>query len=98
VSDAYPFIRRTEKDPDVKGRRLRQGTVNELDVERLSKAPVKVLMLRSRFTEHRDRVFNTAASYSGGAGFKPRSRKPFILIEVYRGFPQSVEANAGIVP
>jgi hypothetical protein len=49
-------------------------------------------------TEHRCRIRNIPASYAGGLGFKSRSRQPAILVEVFRSFPQSLEANAGIVP
>jgi hypothetical protein len=38
------------------------------------------------------------ASYSGGPGFKSLPRWPAILIEVFRGFPQSLQVIAGIVP
>jgi hypothetical protein len=48
-------------------------------------------------TEHRGRVVNTP-SYSGCPGFDSRSRQPPILIDDFRGFPQSLQANAGIVP
>jgi hypothetical protein len=34
-------------------------------------------------TERRGRVVNSPASYSGGPGFKSRSRQPAILIEVF---------------
>jgi hypothetical protein len=40
----------------------------------------------------------TPTSYSGGPGFDSRLRRPAILIEVFRGFPQSLQANAWIVP
>jgi hypothetical protein len=43
-------------------------------------------------------VVNTSASYSGGPGFKSRLRRPAILIEIIHGFPQSLQANAGMVP
>jgi hypothetical protein len=45
-------------------------------------------------TKRRGRVVNTPTSYSGGPGFDYRSRRPAILIEVFRGFPQSLQANA----
>jgi hypothetical protein len=38
------------------------------------------------------RVVNTLASYSGGPGFK--SRLQTIYPEVFRGFPQFLQANA----
>jgi hypothetical protein len=49
-------------------------------------------------TERRDRMVNTPASYVGGPGFKSRHRRPAILTEGFRDFPQSLKANAGIVP
>jgi hypothetical protein len=48
-------------------------------------------------SERRCRIVNNPASYSGGTGFKSRPRRTAILIEVFRGFPQSLQANAGIV-
>jgi hypothetical protein len=47
--------------------------------------------------EHRGRVLNTPASYSGGPEYKSRLRRPAILIEGFRGFSQSLQANVGIV-
>jgi hypothetical protein len=41
---------------------------------------------------------STPASYSGGPGFKSRPLKAAILIEGFRSFPQSLQANTGIVP
>jgi hypothetical protein len=41
-------------------------------------------------TERRGRVVNTPASYSSGPVFDSRSRRQAILIEVFRGFPQSL--------
>jgi hypothetical protein len=52
----------------------------------------------SLLAERRVRVVNTNTSYSGGPGFDCRPRRPAILIEVLRGFPLSLRANAGIVP
>jgi hypothetical protein len=51
-----------------------------------------------RETDSRGRVGNTPVSYSGGPGFHSRPRRTVILILVYRGLPQSLQANAGIVP
>jgi hypothetical protein len=48
--------------------------------------------------ERRGRAVNTPTSYSGGPAFDSRSRGPAILIQGFRGFPQSLQANAGIVP
>jgi hypothetical protein len=48
--------------------------------------------------ERSDPVINTPASYSGDPGFKSRSRRPAILIEVFRCFPQSLQAHSGTVP
>jgi hypothetical protein len=45
-------------------------------------------------TERRGRVVNTPASYLGGPGVKSRPKRPAILIEVFRGFPQFLQANA----
>jgi hypothetical protein len=47
--------------------------------------------------ERRGRVAVTPASYSRGPGFKYRPRRPAILVEVFRGSPQSLQANAGII-
>jgi hypothetical protein len=49
-------------------------------------------------TERRGRVANTAASYSGGHGFKISARKPAILTEVFRVLFQSLQEISGIVP
>jgi hypothetical protein len=49
-------------------------------------------------TECRGRVVETPASYSGGPGFKSRPRRPAIVIHVFRGFPDFLQANAGIEP
>jgi hypothetical protein len=49
-------------------------------------------------TEGSGRVVNTPASFSGGPGLKSRTRRPVSLTEVFLGFPQSLQANAGIVP
>jgi hypothetical protein len=43
------------------------------------------------------RVVKAPTSYSGGPGFDSRPARAAILIEVFRGFPQSLQANAGIV-
>jgi hypothetical protein len=44
------------------------------------------------------RGYTTPASYSGGPGFDSLPQRPAILIDVFRGFPQSLQVNAGIVP
>jgi hypothetical protein len=44
--------------------------------------------------KRRGQVFSIPASCSGGSGFKS-ARKSAILTEVYRGFPESLKANAG---
>jgi hypothetical protein len=49
-------------------------------------------------TERRGRVVNISASYLEGPEFKSQPRRPAILTEVFRGFPQSLQANARIVP
>jgi hypothetical protein len=49
-------------------------------------------------TELRGRVINTPASYYGGLGFKSRTWRPAFLIEDFRSFLQSLQANAGILP
>jgi hypothetical protein len=54
--------------------------------------------LQGQKTERRGRVANTHASYSGGPGFKSRPRRPALLTEVFRGFPQSLQVSDGIVP
>jgi hypothetical protein len=41
---------------------------------------------------------NTPPLYSGGPDFESRPRRPAMLIEVFRGFSQSLQASAGIVP
>jgi hypothetical protein len=43
------------------------------------------------------RMVSAPASYSGGPGFK-QARRWDILTEGLRGFPRSLQANAGIVP
>jgi hypothetical protein len=48
-------------------------------------------------TERPGRVVNAPASYSGCFVFEPRLRRPVILTEGFRGFPQSLQANAGIL-
>jgi hypothetical protein len=48
-------------------------------------------------TERCGGVVNTP-SYSGGPGFDSWPWQQAILIEVFRCFPQSHQANAGIVP
>jgi hypothetical protein len=47
-------------------------------------------------TERRCRVANTSALYSECPGFK--NSAPALLLEDFRGFPQSLQANIGIVP
>jgi hypothetical protein len=49
-------------------------------------------------TERQGRVFNSPASYSWGLGFKSRPQQLAIRIKVFHDFPQSLQANAGIVP
>jgi hypothetical protein len=49
-------------------------------------------------TERHGRVVNTPTSYSGGPGLESRPRRPAILIEGFRGFPQSLQDIVGIVP
>jgi hypothetical protein len=44
---------------------------------------------------HHGRVVNTLASYSGGPGFKSW---PGDQLSCFHGFPQSLHANAGIIP
>jgi hypothetical protein len=51
-------------------------------------------MSLSKDTERRGRVLNIPASYSGGAGFDSRPQPPAILIDIFRSFPQSLQANA----
>jgi hypothetical protein len=48
-------------------------------------------------TERRGRVVNTHNSYSGG-GFDSRPRRPAILPDDFRGLPQSLQANVGVIP
>jgi hypothetical protein len=52
----------------------------------------------TRKTERRGRVVNTSTSYSGVPVLNSRHRRPAILIEAFRGFPQSLQATAGIIP
>jgi hypothetical protein len=47
--------------------------------------------------ERRGGLVNTPP-YSGGPGFKSQPRRPAILTDVFRSFPQYLQANAGIVP
>jgi hypothetical protein len=42
--------------------------------------------------------YSTPVSYSGGPRFQISARRPAIFIEVFHDFPQSLQANAGIVP
>jgi hypothetical protein len=49
-------------------------------------------------TERRGRLVNNPALYWEGPGFDSRNRRPAILSEAFRGFHQSLQANAGIVP
>jgi hypothetical protein len=51
-----------------------------------------------QITERRGRVVNTPVSYSGSPGFKSLVRRLVIPIDVFRGFPQYLLANAGLVP
>jgi hypothetical protein len=44
------------------------------------------------------RVVKAVTSYSGGAGFKSLTQRLEILSEICRSFPQSLQANAGIIP
>jgi hypothetical protein len=48
-------------------------------------------------TERCGRVVNTPASYSGGLEYKILAQTPAILTG-FLGFPQSLQANARIVP
>jgi hypothetical protein len=50
------------------------------------------------WTERRGQVVNTPSSYSGAPGMKTRPRRPAILIEFFRCFPQFLQADSGIVP
>jgi hypothetical protein len=43
-------------------------------------------------------MVNTPASYSGGPRFKSRPRRQALLMEVFRGFSQFLQANAAMVP
>jgi hypothetical protein len=52
----------------------------------------------SFYTERRGWVVNTPASYSEGPSFKIRPRRLAMLIEVFRGFTQSLQANSSLVP
>jgi hypothetical protein len=45
-----------------------------------------------------DHVVSTHASQSGGPGFKSRPGDRLPLLKVFRGFPQSLQTNAAIVP
>jgi hypothetical protein len=45
--------------------------------------------------ERRRRVVNTPASYSEGHGLESRNWRPVIQIEVFRGFFQFLQVNAG---
>jgi hypothetical protein len=62
---------------------------NKLD-RRMAKRKLKAVQIYGSYV-----VDNTPASYSGGPGFDSR---PAILIEAFRGFMQSIQANAGIIP
>jgi hypothetical protein len=47
-------------------------------------------------TERRGLVVNSPTSCLGRLGFKSRPRRQIILTEVFRVFPQSLQANVGI--
>jgi hypothetical protein len=49
-------------------------------------------------TERRGRAVNISVSYSGRPGFESRSRQPAVLTQGFCAFPQSLLANASIVP
>jgi hypothetical protein len=40
----------------------------------------------------------TPPPYSGSPRFDSRSRRPSILIQVFRGVPSSLQVNSGIIP
>jgi hypothetical protein len=58
---------------------------------------ISLLSIKGKI-ERRGRVVNPPASYPGGPEFKSRPRRSAMLIEAFRGFRQSLQANAGIVP
>jgi hypothetical protein len=49
-------------------------------------------------SKRRGRMVNTSASYSRDIGFDSRLLRRNILSEIFRGFPQYLQANTGIVP
>jgi hypothetical protein len=55
------------------------------------------LLISIKKTERYGIVVNTLDPYLGGPGFKYRSWRPAMLIEVFRGFRQSFQANADII-
>jgi hypothetical protein len=46
--------------------------------------------------KYRGRVVNTPGAYSKGPGFKYRSGDRLFSLQFFRGFPQSIQANARI--
>jgi hypothetical protein len=64
--------------------------------------PLSITPLRCTFqdmpshTESRGRV--TSTPYHGGPGLKSRSRIRLFLTEDFPDFPQSIQANSGILP
>jgi hypothetical protein len=59
--------------------------------------PMPSRIRRAIYTERRGRVVNTPASYWGGHEFKYRPEDQ-LSWQVFRGFPQALQINAGIVP
>lgn len=49
-------------------------------------------------TKRRGGVVGTDTSYLGSPEFDIRPRRQAVLTVVFRGFPDSLQANAGIVP
>jgi hypothetical protein len=54
--------------------------------------------LSLHYTERCGRVANTPTSYSQEPGFDSRPRRQPIMIEVFRGFAQSLQGSAERVP
>jgi hypothetical protein len=57
-----------------------------------------VPLLSNGGTDCCGRVVNAPTLYSEGPALDSRPRQRAILIEGFRGFPQSLQANSGIIP
>jgi hypothetical protein len=67
-------------------------------VQALCKPHTYIHIYKHIYIERRGRVVKTPTSHSWSPGFYYWPRRPAILIEGFRGFPQSLQGNSGIVP